>query len=272
MFQSPKAPGFICILSSARTGSTALRNALAQTGQTADFGEIFHTQSKLAAGSFLTFIEQHPSPIHAMLMPEQSRPLTETYLDYLVAKAGHRIPLIDIKHNAWSMLRESWTYPHDQPHLLHRLKERRTAFLFVRRRNVGDQIVSTHLAIRTGKWGGGMTRQDVAKLGPIEMSISEVEREARAISRAESLIAEFIEHYPRKLHLEYEDLFVDSAIRTDVWEKIAALTGIGGPPPRTRTERNEVRSRDVISNYREVIDAAAAAAQTYRLPTVGAAG
>jgi LPS sulfotransferase NodH len=242
-----------CVLGNPRSGTTALRSALHNTGLFVDYGEIFHTVRSLTRKPFLNFLEAWPRPISGMIFSKDGTALSKAYLDDLQAPHTDSVPLIDVKHNSWGFLRPAWRYPHEEPLFLSILKARNSNLIFLRRRSLTDQIISYYLATRTDKWHSSASRTDIPPdIEAIPFDLQFAKDQASLFCRAECLMMSFIDSYPNKIVLNYDDLFADNAVSSGALQAISGLVGFEVPTAQPSLERNTIEKRGVIVNYDDV--------------------
>ena len=90
------AAPIVCVLSNARSGSTALRSALAASGALKDFGEIFHDNRALTALPFLDFLERWRNPLGGVLDWNECLEISHAYVRQLGFASYGQQPLIEI--------------------------------------------------------------------------------------------------------------------------------------------------------------------------------
>jgi Stf0 sulphotransferase len=242
-----------CVLGNPRSGTTALRSALHNTGLFVDYGEIFHTVRSLTRKPFLDFLEAWPRPISGMIFPEEGAALSKAYLDDLQATDADSVPLIDIKHNSWGFLRPAWRYPHEEPLFLSILKARNANLIFLRRRSLTDQIISYYLATQTAKWHSSASRTDIPRnIEDIPIDLQFAKFQALLFCRAECLMMSFISSYQNKIVLEYDDLFTENVVSPGALRAISGLVSFKVPTAQPSLERNKIEKRRVIVNYEDV--------------------
>lgn len=222
-----------------------------------DCGEIFHGDRSLAHPPFLDFLEQWPRPLLAMLDHREGHAVGDAFLKRLRSDARGRSILIDVKHNSWGVLRPLWRFPHEPPLFLHLLKELDTRFLFLKRRNLADQVISFHLATQTELWHDTLTPENVAdRLVRQEIPKRRATELCDLFLEAEALIARWLGPYFYQLPLYYEDVFEDDAVRADSAAEIERFTGLKVDTAPLPLRRNRVDKREAITNYDEVCDIA----------------
>lgn len=246
----------LCLVSNARSGSTALRNALAASGAFYDFGEIFHDQRMLTPFPFLDFLERWPSPIEAMLDRKQGMALATAYLRQLPYQASGLTPLIDIKHNAWGVLRPLWQFPSDQPLFLSALKSEKAMFILLRRENLAEQIMSYYIATRTDVWHASLVEKDLRRLGILHFDPVLARQLCLFFLHSEAMIESFLSNYPGSIVLTYETLFTRGKLSNDAAATLGAALGVEIRPVELTQKPNLIDKRNIISNYDEICEIA----------------
>jgi hypothetical protein len=249
----------LCVVSNARSGSTALRSVLAASGRIKDFGEIFHDDRRLTLLAFQNFLERRPDPLFAILDWDACVKLADAYLEQLAFESYGLKALIDIKHNAWGVLKPLWQFPHDEPLFLSALKARRTLFVQLKRDSLADQVISYIIANNTHIWHAQIRKADIpASLAGKRLDPVLVRRLCGLFLRAELLIEELLADYRHRLTLTYETTFADGVLTAEAAERLSGATGIAIAPAAPSQRPNEVDKCAVIANYDEVCDIAAA--------------
>ena len=255
---SLEAP-IVCVLSNARSGSTALRSALAGSGRLKDFGEIFHNDRSLTPLPFLDFLERWRNPLLAAFDWNECAAISQAYLQQLRFESFNQQPLIDIKHNAWNVLRPLWQFPHDQPLFLTALKSARAIFVQLKRENLAEQIISYMIATDTNLWHSQVTIADIPghligrRLDPILF-----EKLCRLFERAEAQTEEFLLGYSSRLTLTYEETFANGVLTRDAAERLGARVGVEIRQAALSLQPNSISKREIIANYDELCEIAQA--------------
>jgi LPS sulfotransferase NodH len=249
----------VCVASNARSGSTALREALAASGVFFDFGEIFHDDFRLAPFPFLGFLDRWPDPVAALLKKKDATAIARAYLEQLAFQSNGLRPLIDVKHNCWSVLRPLWQYPHDQPLFMWALKARGTTFVLLRRANLGDQILSYYIATHTNIWHAPVRAQDVpADIQSRRLEPDVARRLAILFARSEAQTESFLRGYPNVVQLTYETAFERGVLSAGAAAELSKVLGVPIPRRPIAMKPNPLDKRAVVSNYDEVCEIAAA--------------
>lgn len=250
----------LCVVSNARSGSTALRSVLAASGRIKDFGEIFHDDRHLTLLPFQSFLERLPDPLSAILNWDACVKIASAYLEQLSFESYGLKALIDVKHNAWGVLKPRWQFPHDEPLFMTALKARRTLFLQLKRDSLADQVISYIIANNTNIWHAQITKTDIpARLIGNCLDPVLVRRLCGLFLRAELLIEELLAGYLHRMTLTYETTFVDGVLTAQAAERLSSASGVAIRPIAPSQRPNEVNKRAIISNYDEVCEIAAAA-------------
>jgi LPS sulfotransferase NodH len=250
--------GLLCIVASQRAGTTSLEQALGSTGRFMVFGEVFHSDTSLWPGAFFDFTRTRRIGPEGMATGEQAEQVASDYLDHLTELAGDRRPLLDVKFNSWHALRSAWGYPHQKPLFMESIQKRRGLFLFIRRRDVTQQVVSELIARAADKWHG-LTDADIPE--QIRLEPQAVVRHARLILRAENFFIEHLDAKCQYLGIDYEDLYPGGEINPRLLRELERRMRIDLPATLAPlTPRNVPDKRLVTSNYDEVAQAVEAAA------------
>jgi LPS sulfotransferase NodH len=239
----------LCIVAGQRSGTTALRSALAATGRFQNFGELFHTE-ELAEGSYLKFAQQRDLKVVDIATDAKARGIARDYVDYLFELAGPRLPMVDVKHNSWYALRPFWGYVHQIPFFMDVLIERGGHFLFIRRRDLVAQLLSEQIARAASKWHG-LKAGDVK--GPIEVDLAATRNQGRLILQAENLIWSTLKPRNCVVAIEYEELFVNGAVNPRLMGHLGRAFGVRLPQEIIPSiSKNEGSLPELVRNYGEV--------------------
>ncbi|MFL7793298.1 MAG: hypothetical protein AB8I69_14245, partial [Anaerolineae bacterium] len=203
-------PTILCLIAGQRAGTTALRSALGATGAFFNHGEIFHTED-CKPGAFLPFARERAIQVSDLATYERAQDVTEDYLAHLASVAGGKIPLIDVKLNSWHVLRPFWAYIHQQPFFLQALIRRRAAFVFLRREDLVEQVLSEQVARHASKWHN-LTEGDLPNR--ITVDVLAVANQARLIVEGENFLIQFLRALDTFVAMSYEDLIVDGCVNS----------------------------------------------------------
>jgi len=254
--EARQAP-IVCVLSNPRSGSTAFRKALAVGGAMKDFGEIFHDDRSLTQLPFLDFLERWRSPLLAVLDWSECRDISSAYVRQLRFASYGQQPLVDIKHNAWNVLRPMWQFPHDEPLFMSVLKEERSIFVQLKRENLADQVISYVIAMNTHIWHAQVTTADVPEsLTGKRLDPHLIRKLCKLFAEAEALTERFLSGYKRQLTLTYEQIFSDGMLGLETARRVSEAIGSEIKSVPFPLQRNSVLKREVVSNYDEVCEIA----------------
>jgi len=256
---------YLCIVAGQRTGTTALRSALASTGKFHNFGEIAQTAPTDRLGSFLGYAKERRIEVSEMATYEQAEAVARDYLVYLQKLAGRKIPLLDVKLNAWQIIRPIWGYVHQMPFFMEFLQKQGCTFLFIRRRDLVEQIVSARIASAANKWHG-LEEKDIEF--PISLGVDEVRNQARLILQSETFLLSCLRKASNHLiTAEYEDIFVDGFVNSNLLSALREKMGVAIPSQiLSQIKRNDVNKRLAVLNYEAVSKAIRGAIELYGRP------
>jgi LPS sulfotransferase NodH len=261
-----KQQKLICVTGSQRSGSTAFRTTLADTGRFADFGEIFDQGDR--PESYIQFCRtQNVSPMIANSEVNIVR-FTADYLNYLRQLAGTSHVLFDVKFDSWTQITLPWSHLHQEPFLLTRLKREQASIVLIWRDNLVDQILSYFVAVASGKWHN-------VKAGDIEqqfsIDVAEIRQRALLVCQSEKFFLDALLNHRGFLPLCYEDIFGDNGRFSDFARQVAKTIN-GSPLEFARSGRiakNSVRPQDVVTNYAVLAEAIDEVADLYRKDFLG---
>lgn len=205
---------------------------------------------RLNPGAFFVFARSNGLALDSIMTVDGCRAVTEDYLGHLRQISGQRIPVIDVKFNAWQVLRPAWSWPNEEPFFMKRLKERGTAFVSIRRRNLTQQLLSEIIAWRSGVWHGAKEDElPDSVVAPMDMVRAKAER----IIRAEKFFFDQLKDYPNSLFVDYEDLYNGDKLGPDVTDFLHKFYGIEPDAwPTVAVQKNAGDKRSLVKNYEEV--------------------
>ena len=244
---------YLCIVAGQRAGTTALQSALASTKKFCNFKEVFHTETPESPGSFLQYARDKDLKVADMATYEQAIAVANQYLTHLRELAGTSLPLLDVKLNSWHIIKPFWSYVHERPLFMNALIKEGAIFLFIRRRDLLEQIVSEQIARSTGKWHG-LENSDVA--GQISVNCANISAQARLIVQAETFLLGCLAPSNRLLAIDYEDLYPQGEVNPNLLRALEARFHIELPetlsPP---IKKNVPDKRRVVANYDDAANA-----------------
>jgi len=257
---------YLCIIAGQRAGTTALQSALGSTGKFFNFKEVFHTNPRPLEGSFLDFCQRRDLRVADMTTEVQARQLGLDYLAHLRTLAGSQIPLLDIKHNSWQVMKPFWSYVHQPPFFMNLLLDQGAHFLFVRRRDLVGQVVSEQIARSVNKWHG-LEDQDVSQ--PIHVEPGLVASQARLILQSEAFLLGCLAGSGRFIAIDYEDLYPEGAVNPRLLKALQKTFGIDLPTVlEPSIKKNAPDKQRVVDNYQEVTEAVNAILQRFPRPAI----
>lgn len=246
---------YLCIIAGQRAGTTALQGALGSTGKFLNFSEIFHTEPPNMRGTFLEFCRSRDIRVADMATEPQTQAIALEYLAHLRQLADPKLPLLDIKLNSWHVIKPFWSYVHQTPFFMKVLMKNDALFLFIRRRNIVDQILSEHIARSTEKWHG-LEEGDIA--GQIQVNPNQVAGQARLILQSELFLSGCLRSSNRLLAIDYEDLYQDGFVNPRLLSAMQSKLGISLPSSlKPSIQKNTPDKRQIVANYEEVSQAIA---------------
>ena len=217
-----------------------------------NFGEIFHTHPlKDAPGTFLRFAEDNNIRLSETATGSGTAAIAERYLNWLREQADPRHVLIDVKLNSWSVLSQWWRYPHHEPFFLYHLKRNGTAFVFIWREDLCDQVLSRFIARELGIWHN-LTAEKVA-CRTLRAPVEWLKNVAGLIARAEIDMLDHLIDYPAKVVIRYEDLFENGVLTERFRNSLRRIAGLDLVHGICPIAQNSACKRDIIENYDEVV-------------------
>jgi LPS sulfotransferase NodH len=254
----------VCIVAAQRSGTTALQANLAATGRFHNFGEIFQTDGTRGPGAFLSYCANRRILFTDTFAPHYLSELCHAYISHLRDVARDRHVLIDVKFNSWGVIRPAWRYIHEEPYFLQFLKKLDAFFIFIRREDLVEQIVSSHIARSHGRWHN-LEAEDATTTADID--VDKAAREARLILQSEAFLWSRLNTYGRRLHVTYEELFVSGNISTSMKEAIAGE--LGEPllfPEKSPIGKSGVNKAASVKNYEDARQAIGRVAAKFPRP------
>ena len=246
---------YLCIVAGQRAGTTALQGALGSTGKFLNFSEIFHTEPPNLRGTFLEFCRTRDIRVADMALESKTQQIAMEYLAHLRELADPKLPLLDIKLNSWHVIKPFWSYVHQTPFFMKVLMKNDAVFLFIRRRDIVEQILSEHIARSTEKWHG---LEDGDLSGQIEVNPNQVAGQARLILQSERFLYGCLRPSQRLLAIDYEDLYPDGFVNPRLLSALQSKLGISLPSElKPSIQKNAPDKRQIVANYDEVSQAIA---------------
>jgi LPS sulfotransferase NodH len=244
---------YLCLVAGQRAGTTALQDALGSTGKFLNFSEIFHTEPPNMRGTFLDFCITRDIRVADMATETRTQEIALDYLNHLRELAGTKVPLLDIKLNSWHVIKPFWSYVHQTPFFMKVLLKNEALFLFIRRRNIVDQILSEHIARSAEKWHG-LEEGDID--GQIEINPALVAGQARLILQSELFLSGCLRSSNRMVAIDYEDLYQDGFVNPNLLSVLQSRLGVSLPSAlKPSIQRNAPDKRQIVANYDEVSQA-----------------
>jgi LPS sulfotransferase NodH len=246
---------YLCIIAGQRAGTTALQGALGSTGKFLNFREIFHTEAPNMHGTFLEFCASHDLRVTDLATETQAQKIALDFLMHLRNLAGPKLPLLDIKLNSWQVIKPFWSYVHQTPFFMKVLMQNDALFLFIRRRNIVDQILSEHIARSADKWHG---LEDGDIEGQIKVNPTQVVGQARLILQSELFLSGCLRSSNRFIAIDYEDLYPDGFVNPSLLRALQNKLGVDLPSVlKPSIQRNAPDKRQIVANYDELTQAIA---------------
>jgi hypothetical protein len=242
----------VCLTAGQRSGTTALRSLMSETGQFADLGEIFDTSIIEEPHSFFGYCKRNKVQFNDILSGPDAETLCKKYVALLREISGGRHVLFDVKFNSWGEIRMPWTFMHQEPFFLRQLKWMRAKMFFIWRRDLAAQILSDRMSDTIGKWHN-LGPEDVAK--PIRLDPAKLAERAMLMCLSEKYFYHNLKTYPDSLMLSYEQLFdTEGKLATEVRNKIARLMGEPLAIPEVGLyRRSKIEKHKAVENHDEIV-------------------
>ncbi|MEZ5734943.1 MAG: hypothetical protein R3E09_03910 [Novosphingobium sp.] len=202
--QRQSATKLICIISGQRSGSTALRRALCHSYNMTDLGEILHDDELENYWNFFSYCARRRIGLNELIRFDRAGRIIEDYLNSIIGSIPSEYAVLDIKFNCWNNTPSPWAYFDDEPLLLELLKDADCEFIFLTRSDKAAQSVSHQLSLVTLMWG----RIEHDAVEPLELDVDEVVSRAISTVASERRFEKLLQHYPRKIDLKYEEMFL----------------------------------------------------------------
>ena len=120
-----------------------------------------------------------------------------------------KIPLLDVKLDSVQAIRPLWGYLHQKPFFMDVLDKQGCTFLFIRRRDLVEQIVSEHIARAANKWHE-LVQKDIQE--PISINVDQARDQARLILQSEAFFFYCLKPSNHMIAIEYDDIFIDGFV------------------------------------------------------------
>jgi hypothetical protein len=258
---------FVCLTAGQRSGTTALRSLISETGKFADLGEIFDTAIIGEPHSFFGFCRENRIGFADILSGPDADALCKKYFARLREVAAGRHLLFDVKFNSWGEIRMPWTFMHQEPYFLKQLKWMRAKLIFIWRRDLVGAVISDRLSDSIGKWHN-LSSQDVT--APVRLDPEKLAERAKLLCLSEAYFFETLKPYPGALLVSYEALFdADGKLASATAGKISDLVGEKLTiPAEGLYRRSKIDKYRAVENYDEVARAVQAVCDRYRDPVL----
>jgi hypothetical protein len=256
---------FVCLTAGQRSGTTALRSLISETGKFADLGEIFDTAIIDEPHSFFGFCRDNKIGFSDVLSGPDADALCKKYFARLREVAAGRHLLFDVKFNSWGEIRMPWTFMHQEPYFLKQLKWMRAKLIFIWRRDLAGQVISDRLSDAIGKWHN-LSPQDVK--APVRLDPEKLAERAKLLCQSEAYFFENLKTYSGALLVSYEQLF-DAAgkLGRGTIQSVSDLVGEKLTiPAEGLYRRSRIDKRSAVANYDEVAQAIRVVCDRYRDP------
>lgn len=239
----------LCITAGQRAGTTALRGALAATGKFTNFGEIFQETNNSGAG-YAQYCEYNKLLASDINTNEKTDQHLQSYIDFIIEKAGNKLPLIDIKFNSWLAIPAPWRYIHQCPYFMDHLISRNTAFIIIRRENLVDQVLSEQIARSIDRWHN---IEDSENPQGFEADAELAQHQAQLIVQSEQFLIDSLRGKLCTIFVTYENLYHDGEVNREVLKLLKDQFGIETTPPISpKFHKNAGDKKKIISNYKEI--------------------
>ena len=248
---------FIVIVGRQRSGTTVLRKMLSSGEGVVDLGEIFHKDFGQSQDNFFYFLKQQIEVNSQLLHPVTHRELFKDYLKQIHLKYKPNKLLLDIKYNAFDMIRGfDPVYP-ATPFLVNFIKNNGIKVFHVERKNKLKVIVSERLAIKTGKWEVKLEEQD-SNVTKIYIDTSSLKLDLHFEQNLSNLYKQYFCDHSSYYNFVYEEMFDQSGdfhkflirrVQSTVGPKISFDS-----KPKLKKQNTKLLI-DTIENFDEVVKA-----------------
>jgi hypothetical protein len=257
----------VCLTAGQRSGTTALRSLMSETGRFADLGEIFDTAIIDEPQSFFGYCKRNKVQYNDILSGPDAEALCKKYVGVLRELSPGRHVLFDVKFNSWGELRMPWTFMHQEPFFLRQLKWRSAKILFIWRRDLVSQILSDRISDAIGKWHN-LTPEDATK--PIRLDAAKLAERAKLMCLSEKYFFNDLKSYSDALMLSYEALFdSEGRLAQDSQDRIARLVGETLAIPQSGLyRRSGLEKEKIVENYDEIVRAIQKVCDAHRDPVL----
>ncbi len=256
---NPRPRTAVFLIAPQRTGTTVLRELLAESGLFDPFGEVFHPD-KAEFYSFFFFLKEDPAAreLYAFPTKENVSLLFEKWLTAFYGKSTKDYIFVDVKQNSLHHFNTIWHYPSQPPHILNLLRNRDIPIIRIKRKNLFDQAISTIVAARTGKWhiqpGESLPLNGMS----FRLPKRKMEETLNGLLNDNEMIDRALSGYPRMVEFYYEEMFVENGyLRRETIRGISALLKderILDIDPKLPLAKSMNRVSDVVENGEELID------------------
>lgn len=261
----------VFLIARPRSGTTVLRDLVAQSNLVAVMPEVFHSQYVDTEGFFFNHYRKlvRDNPDLAMPSDENRRAVFDDYVNTLINKfssisKNKKSLMLTLNYNSLHCLNTFWQNIYDVPNLINLIRKGGSRVIHLVRRNVFETLVSEARAKQTGVWHltGDDSRNalDLEKKKKVRLDVNNLVRELTFREMEIELIGQYLKkHMPnRTLEVIYEDLFPEGAEEASAQElaRIGSFLEISEPlQPITKFRKTRSAYEDTVSNYVDVANA-----------------
>jgi len=260
-------PRLIAVIGRQRSGTTVLRQFIGSAERSFDLGEVFHanTARKL---SFWGFVHDMAAADPKFRFPLRWPDAWDAFIDRTSTERAADVLVFDVKVEYFPIILRT-----DGDATGFFFDHASVSYIWLRRRNTAAQVISRHVAAKSGIWSetdpdarpgllerryaiwGGQADTNRCA-GDILIDPEDIMREINVVERQDETIDRMLGD-KFDLRLTYEELFDTSGnFDTKVVESVAALTGLEAGDFERRPVLRRQRRRSVldgIGNARDIV-------------------
>jgi LPS sulfotransferase NodH len=248
----------VVMLAQQRSGTTAFRRALSGTSIFSNYGEVFHENTFEGKGNFFGYISKNEDRMRRFSFPKKNN-METLFVEYishireLTRSRGKKFSLIDIKHNSTHNFNELWQKPLSVPNLFGLVKKYGLRIIYVERKGVFNQALSSVIALNMGKWHLTVNESHSDNVR-VTLDPAKILEAMRRIDDNNALLRRWIEPIGKTRSLYYEDLFDESGISNHVIKKLSEFLKVDLPQNVKVPLKKITRSpKDMIDNSDELL-------------------
>jgi len=262
----------IVVCAPQRSGTTVLRQSLAQTDAFHDYNEIFHHIAGDNKYNFFNFLRSDPKYYQLYLYPSSDNleNLVTAYFDFLKGNCHKKFFFVDIKYNSTHHFNPIWYDPLSKPKMFDFLAKLNIPILHIKRENLFEQSLSTVVANQIGKWH--ITKDEQIEDKKFKVHPQNLYSKMLRLERLYNIFNDYLADYPIQQTIYYEQMFSGEQFSDHCKKAIKDLCGYEidpkteltlkkiNPSPSSRLSNlSELRNFFAKTRFKDMVEATIAA-------------